>query len=76
MRVLVSKVSFFLFECALLNVAGLPIESRLYNFTAVEVITRDKEWGRVVERVIKPSFDSETVCFSENYDLAELNARP
>jgi len=44
MRVIVSKLSYLLFEPSLLALQGLQIESRLYNFTAVEVITRDKDW--------------------------------
>lgn len=65
-RLMVAKLSYLLFQPSLhaLHRQNVPVESRLYNMTAVEVITTGKEWVYVVERAIKPRLLSQTVSFS------------
>jgi len=78
MRTVITQISYLLFQPILssLITENPEIESRLFNFTAVEIITLNKDWPNLVNKVIKPYFERETECFSENYDLRDLQARP
>ena len=78
MRTVISQLSYLLFQPTLssLITENPEIESILFNFTAVEIITHNKDWPSVVLRVIKPHYERETVYFSENYNLSDLHARP
>lgn len=78
MRVVISQISYLLFQPILssLLIQNPELESRLFNFTAVQIITLNKDWPNIVQTVIRPYYERETVCFSENYDLRDLHARP
>ena len=47
---MVAHVSFILFEPCLqaLRKRKFPVENRLFNFTAVTIITCSKEWRHIV----------------------------
>lgn len=66
MRSIIAQISYLLFEESLkiLLKQNTPVESRLYNFTAVEIITRYKDWPNIYEKVIKPSYQIDRVSFS------------
>lgn len=53
-----------------------PLEDKLYNYTAVTILTSSKEWPAIAEKVIKPHFFNKCPSFSENYDLEDLDASP
>lgn len=77
MRVVITKITFLLFEPSLQRLLqhNFPLEDKLYNHTAVGILTSTREWPNIAEKIIKPHFLSPS-SFSDTYDLSDLNARP
>lgn len=77
MRVVITKITFLLFEPCLQRLLQhkYSLEDKLYNHMAVSILTSTREWPNIAEKIIKPHFLNPS-SFSETYDLSDLNARP
>lgn len=71
LRTIIAQMTYLIFEPSLahLNKEQFHLEDKLYNYTAVTVITSSKDWQNIVEKLIKPHFFRDCPSFSENYNL-------
>jgi len=78
LRTIISQLLFMIFEPCLTHLldSKFPLEDKLYNYTAVTILTSSREWPAIADKLIKPQFFNKCPSFSENYDLQDLDASP